>query len=487
MKPNKKYFLQYLTVLWLVVSGLIFSSCSSVKQPNDDMALLKEHYGSYAVMDKFALSYEQLVPTPYQSYDYRKPDSLHNSMNIEIDLKKNQFFAPRVFRYPGGLSFQYTEYNDGSEGYWYDGGNRTAMGNFLFEGDEEKINTIEVETRRLVDLLTVQHLLFNQQTTDTVYQIESKHENEIKIEEVRNVTDTVMYTFTRMPVSLLSVHYKTDNQSYIFSAQRTIGTFHVAGKIEVLTDGKHQYTCIINSFEAIDKIEEQKLMLPEGRNLFNPDGEVPLKAIAISEGTYVIQYLAARRNVMLRVSGNDIIVLGAPGRNSMSEKVIELVERKFPDKQIKHVYVSHFHMDHTAGLRAYARKGISIVSDQYSIEAIKANPVFISDGMTFLPIVHKQTMMGVTFYLLENSHSKGQTFAYIPEAKAIYEGDFLEMPIDKSIPSHMPKSTKTFLDYIAQEKIDVERIVGHHTSDNISREMIQAYLAKEDSASYKGQ
>ena len=135
-------------------------------------------------------------------------------------------------------------------------------------------------------------------------------------------------------------------------------------------------------------------------------------------------------------------------------------------------------MDHTAGLAAYAKKGISIISDKYSVEAIKANPIFALDSMTFLTIVHEQTLMGIIFYQLENSHSKGQTFAYIPEDKVIYEGDFLEMPIDKSIPSHMPKSTKTFLDYLDQEKIDVERIVGHHTSDNISREMIQAYLAK---------
>lgn len=187
--------------------------------------------------------------------------------------------------------------------------------------------------------------------------------------------------------------------------------------------------------------------------------------------------------MLAKESTDGIMVFGAPISDKLSEEAIALINKQFPDTPIASVYVTHPHSDHIGGLTAYAKRGIPILTDAYSAEAIGAYPKFQQDieRFKFQPINHKDVVGGVEFHVLENSHAKGQSFAYFPEAGILYEGDFLEIPYDNSTASHMPEVSKEFIEYVNGEKLLINRIVGHHRNNNISAETMNAlYDANTD-------
>jgi hypothetical protein len=73
---------------------------------------------------------------------------------------------------------------------------------------------------------------------------------------------------------------------------------------------------------------------------------------------------------------------------------------------------------------------------------------------------------------LDNSHSKGQSFVHFKNIGVIYQADFLDVPFDNTIPKELTNYAKTFLDFIRSKKLNFNRIVGHHSNNNVSVEVM---------------
>ncbi|TMP37060.1 hypothetical protein [Pseudoalteromonas rubra] len=176
------------------------------------------------------------------------------------------------------------------------------------------------------------------------------------------------------------------------------------------------------------------------------------------------------RNILFRTNNNEVQVFGAPTSSEQSEKTIQHITEKFPNKKITSVYVTHLHGDHIAGLGSYAKIGALIRADAYTIEAIKEYPPFSDQIHTFKfhTIKHEQSIDGVSFYVLENAHSKRQSFAFFNESGLIYQADFLQIPFDNTLTKVLPAHTGVFIDFVRSKQLPVRRIVGHHFNYNIS-------------------
>ena len=79
---------------------------------------------------------------------------------------------------------------------------------------------------------------------------------------------------------------------------------------------------------------------------------------------------------------------------------------------------------------------------------------------------------GARFYVLENTHSKRQSFVHFKDSGIIYQEDFLEVAFDNTIAKVIPNYTKTFIDFVRSKKLEFSRIVGHHYNNNISVEVM---------------
>jgi glyoxylase-like metal-dependent hydrolase (beta-lactamase superfamily II) len=147
-----------------------------------------------------------------------------------------------------------------------------------------------------------------------------------------------------------------------------------------------------------------------------------------------IQHVVGGSHNSLIVEMKDhLIVFDAPVSDWQSTWTISAARGKYVRKPVKYLVLTHHHMDHAGGIRAYADAGATIVTGQGTAEHFKRvlaapftrNPVMSPSDLTRTPIVE---VMGkhvlsdgtrqVELYVLDpNPHADGLLIGYVPDAK----------------------------------------------------------------------
>ncbi len=147
-----------------------------------------------------------------------------------------------------------------------------------------------------------------------------------------------------------------------------------------------------------------------------------------------IQHVVGGSHNSLIVEMKDhLIVFDAPVSDWQSTWTISAARGKYVRKPVKYLVLTHHHMDHAGGIRAYADAGATIVTGQGTAEHFKRvlaapftrNPVMSPSDLTRTPIVE---VMGkhvlsdgtrqVELYVIDpNPHADGLLIGYVPDAK----------------------------------------------------------------------
>ena len=103
-------------------------------------------------------------------------------------------------------------------------------------------------------------------------------------------------------------------------------------------------------------------------------------SVAVTEtrpGSGVFFITGGSHNSLIVERVDHLIVIEPALYESRSQAVIAQIKTRFPGKPIRYVIVSHFHIDHGGGVRAYAAEGATVVVGEASrahFEAILAAP-----------------------------------------------------------------------------------------------------------------
>jgi glyoxylase-like metal-dependent hydrolase (beta-lactamase superfamily II) len=161
--------------------------------------------------------------------------------------------------------------------------------------------------------------------------------------------------------------------------------------------------------------------------------------------------------------------------------VIKAARQIVPGKPVTEVIVSHHHFDHTAGLRQAVAEGLTVISrrDNGVIfremtsrptpnfpDALGRNP----RPLKFIPVddhlqLKDATMTVDIYHVIANNHMADAVFAYIPEHKAMIEGDIATAAED------LQWWGDSWLDNINYRKLDVQLNVPVHM-DVMTREQV---------------
>jgi phosphoribosyl 1,2-cyclic phosphodiesterase len=474
MKVNLAGYLLKFVFAYIILFTIPISTAWAGEVENF-ITKLKTHYQKAPSLEVFSLDYHYLGVSHYQAWDYQAPQRYMALRMVEIDLSKEQFFENDIHHFAGGRTFNRIQFQNDKHSLFYDK-NGIALGKRIIKQSMDSFQEIKGHIFMNIDFLAIKPLLEEQNITATIKLHHDKIRGKMMLSHKTSDNSEIDYVFSDNSLQLISINNKSQQKIYVYNDYQTTKGITFARSILKYYGGAINPTFIhrINQLNILEKIEPTRFKIPKEFGPIIPKNDKTLVSEKIAPDLYLVTDASASRNVLFKINDAEIMVFGAPVSPELAEQTIKLILNQFPNKKITSVYVTHPHSDHIAGLLAYTKRGIVIRADAYSISAIKAYPLFSKDISTFKfqTIKHNQVIDGVHFYVLENSHSKRQSFVHFKNAGIIYQADFLEVAFDNSIAKVIPNFTKTFIDFIRGKSLNFSRIVGHHRNNNISVEVM---------------
>ena len=185
-------------------------------------------------------------------------------------------------------------------------------------------------------------------------------------------------------------------------------------------------------------VDSDKVYFPEG-------GGFKLVELAPN----VQHVVGGSANNLIVAMKDGLVIFDAPVDEGQSRAVIDLAKQKYPGKPIKQLVLTHHHMDHSGGTRAYVAEGAEIVipgqtrpffekmvqaehklqPDALAKQPKPAKIVDVKDAMSL-----KDETVTINLYNIPNPHSDGMIVAHVVGPNVLYVTDLISPrgPIGRS-------------------------------------------------------
>jgi glyoxylase-like metal-dependent hydrolase (beta-lactamase superfamily II) len=209
---------------------------------------------------------------------------------------------------------------------------------------------------------------------------------------------------------------------------------------------------------------------------YDTRGSQGLQLVEVAPG---VQHQVGGSHHSLVVEMRDyLIVFDAPVSDWQSNWVLNAARAKYPGKPVKYLVLTHHHMDHAGGLRAYADQGAALVvgrgaGDHYRrVLAAPAsrNPDLKArdlKGTEIIEVVDKRVFSDgrreVHAYLLENPHAESLLFGYIPDARLGFVTDVWS-PGAAPLPDKLNPALAALVAGVKKAGVSPAKFAGGHGS-----------------------
>ena len=163
---------------------------------------------------------------------------------------------------------------------------------------------------------------------------------------------------------------------------------------------------------------------------YDTKGSPGLRLVELAPG---IQHVVGGTHHSLVVEMRDhVIVFDAPVSDWHSNWVMSAVRAKYLNKPVKYLVLTHHHMDHAGGIRAYADAGATIVTGKGTAEHFRRvlaapftrNPDLSAADLRRTQIIEvtgkhvlSDGQREVHAYVIDNPHADGLLIGYVPDAR----------------------------------------------------------------------
>jgi glyoxylase-like metal-dependent hydrolase (beta-lactamase superfamily II) len=184
-------------------------------------------------------------------------------------------------------------------------------------------------------------------------------------------------------------------------------------------------------------------------------------------------------NALIVATNDSLVVFDAPGDDGLSNWIIGAARQKYPGKPFRYVVLTHHHLDHTGGIRAFAAQGAAIVVgkgdgdyfrkvltapqtlNRYSVETVAPRVIEVEKNWS-------ETVGGrvIEAYSLDNPHATGYLIPYIPDAKMAFQTDLwlagLRVPSDPALAAFVNRSARAIVDGLRTAGVTPDKLAGGH-------------------------
>jgi glyoxylase-like metal-dependent hydrolase (beta-lactamase superfamily II) len=210
---------------------------------------------------------------------------------------------------------------------------------------------------------------------------------------------------------------------------------------------------------------------------YDPQASPGLRLVELAPG---VQHVVGGTHHSLAVEMKDhLVVFDAPIGDGHSATVLGLLRAKYPNKPVKFLVLTHHHMDHAGGLRAYAAQGATIVTGKGTVAHFRRvlaapftrNPDLPARDLSRTPIVEvvdKHVLSDGTrevhAYVIDpNPHADGLMIGYVPDAQLGFATDIWS-PGAGPFPDRLNPGLQAFVAGVKKAGITPTRFAGGHGS-----------------------
>jgi glyoxylase-like metal-dependent hydrolase (beta-lactamase superfamily II) len=424
----------------------------------------------------------------WQTYDFFNPKGSGIESFREYDFKARQYYFKTIAEYGGGYKFVFATVGKDTSRYLYDvnqmrNGKEMSRGNKAAYEAGFSFNNQFLPYYLLKFVLDSRDSLSSAVTNDGP--IVRRHLKSGIVEE---------YSFSKDNMQLDKMSFTTSGQlvERYFTDYTTVQQLKYPKTTKVYVDRA------LNTVESLSDVQfnkifnKQLLSLPEGY-VFAAPAPTTTKVTEIAKDVFLIQHITGGRNMMFVNMDDYVFVTESPLNSDVSQSLIDLIHKTVPGKPIKYVHLSHFHNDHSNGIRAFVAEGTTLIATSPTIEPLKT--IINDTSSRFKDKLSKEKRAAnfesfsglkilkdrnheIQLHEIKTNHAKGMSFVYLPKENIIYEGDLYTLPDDGTITPAI-ETTRQFHTYLKKKKINPSRIIGHHGRADITMNIMnKAVLLK---------
>jgi len=189
-------------------------------------------------------------------------------------------------------------------------------------------------------------------------------------------------------------------------------------------------------------------------------------------------------NTIFIATNSYLIAVEAPNDDGQSMQSMDMAKKKYPGKPVRYLILTHHHVDHVGGMRAYAAEGATIVvgkGDGDYYRKVLARPETLNRFAPKKAFTAKVIEVDgkwsvndggreVDAYAIENPHAAGYDIVYVPDARLGVVTD-LYTP-GAPVPSN--PAVAALVKGIDKWGIKPERFAGGHGSVGPYADVVQA-------------
>lgn len=236
-------------------------------------------------------------------------------------------------------------------------------------------------------------------------------------------------------------------------------------------------------------------------------GRPTIDSVEIDAGVYLVYASPIDAIYTMVVEQDNGVVVIEPGMNDLKgEEIIDWINQRFPGKPITHLMISHFHNDHSGGLRPYVAAGAALVvheegTDFYRAQVNRPKSEVILDALDrgpadaeIISIAADETYRiddaerPIVFYPAEIAHTSDMILAVLENQEILYSSDFYVSAIARMLragldrPPGTPDTRTPFhaavslAKAIAKYRLHVSVMIGSHDRDTVPYTEFRAYL-----------